>query len=872
MVRHALRGRSRVFGRSAACRVLAAGLLGASAAAVVAAPAEVLAQETDSAVRAFSIPPQGLDSAMSAFARTTRIQVLTRGATTRSVTSPGARGEMTPEQALRAILAGTGLVAEFAGGNTVTVIDPRVGLAGTSTGGNGETIQLETITVTGGGKGSSPKDLPYETPGSVSYISEEQIERFRGTSPGDIFKNAPGVLSGENRNSGAVDVNIRGMQGVGRVPVTVDGAQNVTTVYRGYQGVGSRTFIDPDFIGGIEIEKGPSFGAGGTGAIGGIVRMSTITPDDILLDGKDFGGRVKFGQGTNTTEPVDGKRSQMNPLGTGFTSDDIERPGVLDPTSGSGSAVIAGRSDIIDFVAGYSRRIAGNYHAGENGSGAAKDVGPQTICGGAGCQTYEHYYPSAGLTPYLPGEEVLNTSSDTESTLLKGKLKLGDGHTLDLGYSYSQSEFGETYPTGLTSPTQTVYQGILSNSQLNSVTARYHWDPSTTNLIDLRWNAFRTSLEEYSRQSNTGLVGVGKWVDMTGTDVTNTSVFDTGLGEVSVQLGGSYLEEATGPTEDSTWWIPPPREGERWQASGFSFTQWSPTDWLTLDNGLRYQRFRTTDKLVYDAYRSEPRSGDAFDYSFGATVTPFDGIQLFGSYKEASRLPSLLESSGGFLLVVDPNLGPERAHNWEFGVNVLRDGLISEGDHTGIKFSFFDNTIDDYISRKWTGSILQLVNVEQARFQGLELSGRYEKSGFTAELAATYYTEVEFCRTKSTCMNSSLASDYATNYIPPEYNATLTLSQKLFDDALTIGGRVSHTGPRAAAAETPASGAAPLIAMINWKPYTLVDLFADYDINENFSFELSVENLTDIYYVEPLSLALVPSPGRTIRVGLTGRF
>ncbi len=87
-------------------------------------------------------------------------------------------------------------------------------------------------------------------------------------------------MSGENRNSGAIDVNIRGMQGANRVPVVVDGAFNTTTVQRGHQGVASRTYIDTDFIGGVEIQKGPSFGGEGAGAIGGLVSMRTINADD----------------------------------------------------------------------------------------------------------------------------------------------------------------------------------------------------------------------------------------------------------------------------------------------------------------------------------------------------------------------------------------------------------------------------------------------------------------------------------------------------------------------------------------------------------------------------------------------------------------
>ncbi len=104
-----------------------------------------------------------------------------------------------------------------------------------------------------------------------------------------MFKGTTGVLVAENRNSGGLNINIRGMQGQGRVPVLVDGARQETTVYRGYAGVTSRSYVDPDLIGGVEIDKGPTMGASGTGAIGGLVSMHTLNADDIAKPGNDWG-------------------------------------------------------------------------------------------------------------------------------------------------------------------------------------------------------------------------------------------------------------------------------------------------------------------------------------------------------------------------------------------------------------------------------------------------------------------------------------------------------------------------------------------------------------------------------------------------------
>ncbi|MCR2273786.1 TonB-dependent receptor plug domain-containing protein, partial [Salmonella enterica] len=75
---------------------------------------------------------------------------------------------------------------------------------------------LNQITISSGGA-IAAATAPYETAAPTTYISGETIERYRGSSPADMFRGTPGVKSGEARNgAGSIDVNIRGMQGMGR--------------------------------------------------------------------------------------------------------------------------------------------------------------------------------------------------------------------------------------------------------------------------------------------------------------------------------------------------------------------------------------------------------------------------------------------------------------------------------------------------------------------------------------------------------------------------------------------------------------------------------------------------------------------------------
>ena len=70
----------------------------------------------------------------------------------------------------------------------------------------------------------------YDNDESSTFATQEDIERFMGESPSDIFKGMVGVQSGDARNSGAIGPNVRGIQGQGRVPVTIDGTEQAITV------------------------------------------------------------------------------------------------------------------------------------------------------------------------------------------------------------------------------------------------------------------------------------------------------------------------------------------------------------------------------------------------------------------------------------------------------------------------------------------------------------------------------------------------------------------------------------------------------------------------------------------------------------------
>ncbi|MGU3495080.1 TonB-dependent receptor domain-containing protein [Xanthobacteraceae bacterium A53D] len=852
------------------------------------------------AARSFSIPAQPLPAALNAFGRQAGLQVTLASSTSRGLTSRPVSGSYTPQQALSLMLDGTGLPFRITPDRTVVVgrqITAEAGPVDTD-----GALLLDIIEVSSGGPSSS--QTPYQTPGPVAFISEDNIEHFRGYSPADMFRGTPGVMSGEARNgAGAIDVNIRGMQGFGRVATTVDGAENATSVYQGYQGISNRTFVDPDLLAGIDIQKGSDVASRG---IAGTVAMRTLNADDIIKPGNTWGMRVKGGFGTNTASPNAGDVSGYNfqniaggypivtPSATG-----LDRPGFLMPTSGSGSTVVAVKQEGWDLLAAYAYRKQGNYFAGSNGNSAFPlYIGPQPYCIGTTCipsMAYKDYVENGGLANYRAGEEVLNTQLETHSFLTKATLRFDDDHTLQLGYSGFRSEAGDMRASLLSNAnTQSVQADDTAAATVDSFTARYRWNPADNNLINLSANLWLTDLQmrnparSIRTPQSIGLPAgslTGSDATMWGADATNISSFALDqYGNLDLTLGLSFLSEDGSPTPYAFYLDNgfTPRDGQRQEAAAFTKVAYKPVDWLTLNGGLRYAHFWSEDRSIpanLNTLNPEPeRNGGGFSPSAGVTIEPMQGMQLYVNYSNVLRFPSLVETVSSFSLVGNPDVEPERSSNWEIGANFMRDGLFTDKDRAMIKLQYFNWTVNDYIARAFVqqpgGALGMLIfNIDQAKFSGLELSGRYENNGFTAELGANYYLDVAYCQTATGCESKSLYGDFATNYVPPQYSASLTVSQKMFDDAFTLGGRVSYNGPRAIEhGQVTAQGASQFIALVDWDPYWLVDVYADYKLNDTWTLSARVENLLDQYYVDPLGLVQQPGPGRTFYATLTGTF
>jgi len=108
--------------------------------------------------------------------------------------------------------------------------------------------------------------------------------------------------------------------------------------------------------------------------------------------------------------------------------------------------------------------------------------------------------------------------------------------------------------------------------------------------------------------------------------------------------------------------------------------------------------------------------------------------------------------------------------------------------------------------------------------------------------------------------------------IPPNWHASATLGARLFDQQLDFGVRATLMGQRNRTPEYDDQTKQGMIEPIQWHAYQVYDLFASYTPNDTVTVDFNIDNLTDQYYLDALSLGLVPAPGRSARLSLTLHF
>lgn len=484
------------------------------------------------------------------------------------------------------------------------------------------------------------------------------------------------------------------------------------------------------------------------------------------------------------------------------------------------------------------------------------------------------------------GDKVPGTGFDVLSGMLKTSVRPTENSELKLGWVSANDSWSE----GLDAYDMDVRQ--------NTFTGRYNLTDENRSWLDLHINAslnragldqtYRTNRRQYDSQTGRPIIvpaGSRTTYDLStySLDIWNTSRFDTGGFSHELTYGADRVTDDVVTANAGGGMDVYTPSGER-RVSGAYVQDKLSYDWLQIIGALRYDSY----KLDRGDANS---SGDRLSPRLTVGVSPFqegalEGLQLYGTYAEGYRSPSITETlmSGlhpngvVFPFLPNPDLKPETAKTWEAGINYRHDGVIQGGDALRLKAAYFNNDVDDYIGGNsdvaigsngcrflpglppiWTPggggyyvpSCFQYQNFANAKIRGVELEGLYDAAWGFAGLSLSVIDG-------HTISYDGLRQDLATI---PSSQVTAQLGFRFLEDKLTVGGEVQYNGaPKGNATAS---------------DYTLVNAFLSYQATEDFKVDFRADNIFDVRYTNPLNASAtspVYEPGVTLKLAATMRF
>lgn len=543
----------------------------------------------------------------------------------------------------------------------------------------------------------------YEKDVSNVYLGKELLERYQGVSPADLLKSAIGVYSGEARNGGALDPNIRGIQGQGRIPVTVDGTEQAITVYRGYSGASNRNYIDSNLISSIYIEKGPSLTPDMKTGIGGGIAIKTLDIRDIVPIGDSFGINFKGDISNNSTRY---KEVYLDMLGDYRNYPYFYHHGsrVVDPAleitpqknkdwhfhDHSFRLGIGFEEEKFNLLFAYALREKGNYLAGKRNTKAYLETDDMKAIHSIDYKLRLTPYVPFIAHIYRPGNEVPNTSNRNRSFLVKGTLFPESTHRFSINYRYTDLLFGDIMPLRLEwarYEKNVVTQWPLATINQQAGILTYQWKPEdkqadfllrlwgnlTSGHTNTRGGEPRVSMEiDYDERY------LSKWDAKVDTHFIDTaslyqknnrygvdlsSIFKLSP-QFSISFSSNYQFEKLDSDElevpTGLDFVTAGRAGQRHEINLALSTDWKPLSWLAITAGGKYHYYHLTDTFLNNKRRNNVKGYEktpsirGYLVSYKRTLTQEEcylvgtlcGIteqQLPEKYKRVIRDPELIE-------------------------------------------------------------------------------------------------------------------------------------------------------------------------------------------------------------------------------------
>ena len=435
---------------------------------------------------------------------------------------------------------------------------------------------------------------------------------------------------------------------------------------------------------------------------------------------------------------------------------------------------------------------------------------------------------------------IVDSAQYMKSGLAKWRYKADQANA----FSLSASRYTNTFDNVVTTPRET-------DVTTDTATAGYRFTPDSE-FWDLTFKTYYTSTLFEQLQAGGGALEQSFDVQTVGLDLFNTSRVTTGDIKHEVTYGGDVFRDDVrtvdliGSSDDLT------PSGERVAYGAFIQERLRYQSWLEVIGALRYDGYSLED----DTIKVE---GSHISPKLTVGVTPWEPVTFYATYAEGYRAPAITETLiDGFhpppvvgRFFPNPELRPEIAQTYEAGVNFRFSDLAKQGDRLGAKIGVFENNVEDYIDQVFILFPIpggyQYQNISQARIRGVEVEGSYDSGDIFASISGQYLD------------GQNLTTGGELQKVPP-WRVVATMGVRLFEEALTLGTRVTIVGEKK---EDTSSG-------FIGEPYELLDVFAQYKINESLTANLALNNLFNREYTQYLNAD--PSPGFNAKASLNLNF
>ncbi|WP_278939853.1 TonB-dependent receptor [Pseudomonas helleri] len=616
------------------------------------------------------LPAQSLASSLSDIAQQANIALLFDEALLRNIKAPALSGDYSPQDAIQRLLKDTDFNLILV--DKTYVVQPKE--QGTTT---SNSLELGALSVVGSGNEVDSSNV------GKSTMTQTEINRYQANNIPSLLSTLPGIYLGGSLKPGGQTINIWGLGEAEDVQLTVDGATK-SGFERYMQGT---IFVEPELIKRLEVEKGPHDVRTGNGGFAGAVRMITKDAPDLLEDGKNTGGMLKYGYSSNDHQQV------YSGAVYGRTDD--------------------GRADALVY---YTKRD------GDDMKLAGRMPDPN------------NNYP---VNP----KRLPNTAQDLDAQLLKVNLHFNEEHSLGMTYSHVNNALWVPFsaisypaPPSQANIDKYGYDGatrrFLSNRSTidNTWTSQYKYQPVNNPLIDLEVKLSHSKTEQTDKRGENAFfqpASGGRKMDTAYTDnmlqIENVSLIPTGPLNHAVTTGVQVRKHQ----RDVDMWMP----GGIYESEKYNYGHYQPgfmpkgkvdTNSFYVQDAITWGDFTLTPSLRYDHVRNRGHENDAplynqaelgHDYSNQTytgwsprlsafwKVTP--NTALFVDYSKTWRAPVIDEQyevqGTGNRTTTSLDLDPERITGWRAGNITNFDHIFSDSDHALIRTTLFRNKIDNEI-------------------------------------------------------------------------------------------------------------------------------------------------------------------------------